>query len=105
MSTKSKGQDLLTEHDSGFYEIEGKLYYMKNNGDMFEVNLDKETTNDNNNNNQHSIKNYIDKKRNMKDDTKKASQDLSEDLTNQQNEENYWKQTSQTKIDGSVMAM
>jgi len=41
MSTNSKSQDLLTEHDSGFYEIEGKLYYMKNNGDMFEVNLDK----------------------------------------------------------------
>jgi hypothetical protein len=86
-----------SETTSGFYEIDDKLYFTDNKGDMFRLDFDINKKNKIKKSKQQTIKNYIEDENDMTNDT--------EDITNQQVRENYWHETSQTKLDGSTMMM
>jgi hypothetical protein len=75
----------LEESEAGFYEIEDKLYFVKENGDMFELDFDI----------QHAIKNKNGNESEMEDTS------LETDITPEQNEQNYWVETPKTHKDGS----
>jgi len=73
-------QDTL-DFEPGFYNIDGTLHEITENGDIFKLDFDINK----------SIKNNIENDTNMK-----------EDISGSEAYEQYWKETSMTKIDGSV---
>jgi len=94
---KQKTTNQLDVSEGGFYEMNDNLYFVKENGDMFELDFDVSR-----NGKKTAIKNKIEKGSEMEHNT---TTDLQTDITSNQVEENYWVETSKTKIDSSTAMM
>lgn len=98
---KQKNQEFVPKTNS-FYEADGNLYFVKGDGDMYKLDFDisKYLGKDMDKKKKHAIKN---KNKNTSDMDKNVP--LETDLTPAQVEEDYWLETSQTKLDGSTAMM
>ena len=86
------------ELEPGFYKIEGKTYQIEENGDMYELDFDITPEKED----KQSIKNNMEKELDMKKDNTPDSEQPTNDTML---EDNYWKETSQTKLDRSTAMM
>jgi len=98
---KQENQEFVPKTNS-FYEADGNLYFVKGDGDMYKLDFDisKYLGKDMDKKKKHAIKN---KNKNTSDMDKETPLEM--DLTSKQVEENYWVETSQTKLDGSTAMM
>lgn len=93
-------QDHQVQFDSGLYrDDDGKLLIIDKHGKYVKLDFDVDKLNLKKNE-ESTIKNNIENESDM--DLEKASQT---DMTKEQLEENYWVETSKTKIDGSTAMM
>lgn len=98
---KQENQEFVPKTNS-FYEADGNLYFVKGDGDMYKLDFDisKYLGKDMDKKKKHAIKN---KNKNTSDMDKETPLEM--DLTSEQVEEDYWLETSQTKLDGSTAMM
>lgn len=95
-------QDHQNQYKSGFYQDgSGGLLLIDRNGKTVKLDFDVDKLNLQKNKDS-TIKNNIESESDM--DLEESSEDTT-DLTSEQLEENYWLETSKTKLDGSLAMM
>lgn len=100
MPETKKQLDISDIPEGGFYEMQGDLYFVNDKGDMFKLDFD---ISEQIKRKENAIKNNIEKGSNM--DNPKDLSPKADDMTSEQLEENYWVDTSKTRIDGSIAMM